>query len=204
MSKVILIGGFSEIIELCESAGITISGIIDNKLKNKYYGYKIIGTDNDAHSMIKKIKNNDFIITPDMPELRVKLFEKYNKYKLNFINLISKKAFISKTVKIGKGIVIQSFVNVSSNTILGSFIKINTYANVMHDTIIGDFTTIAPNAVILGRVKIGQKCYIGSNSTILPHIKIGNNVIVGAGAVVTKNVKDNSIIVGNPARKLMK
>lgn len=45
---------------------------------------------------------------------------------------------------------------------------------------------------------------IGSNATIMCGIEIGENAIVGAGSVVTKNVEPNSIVVGNPARKIKK
>jgi len=31
---------------------------------------------------------------------------------------------------------------------------------------------------------------------------VGEKAIVGAGAVVTKNIKANSIVVGNPAKRL--
>jgi acetyltransferase-like isoleucine patch superfamily enzyme len=49
-------------------------------------------------------------------------------------------------------------------------------------------------------VKAGAS--IGSGSTILCGITIGENAIVGAGSVVTKDVPANTIVVGNPAKKL--
>jgi acetyltransferase-like isoleucine patch superfamily enzyme len=45
---------------------------------------------------------------------------------------------------------------------------------------------------------------VGSNATIMCGIEIGENAIIGAGSVVTKNVEPNSIVVGNPARKIKK
>lgn len=45
---------------------------------------------------------------------------------------------------------------------------------------------------------------VGSNATIMCGIEIGENAIIGAGSVVTKNVEPNSIVVGNPARKINK
>ena len=45
---------------------------------------------------------------------------------------------------------------------------------------------------------------LGANCVILPgrHLKAGT--IVGAGAVVTKDTEENDIVIGNPARFLMK
>ena len=51
--------------------------------------------------------------------------------------------------------------------------------------------------------------YVGSGAIIKngkpeKKIIIGKNSIIGAGAVVTKNVKPNSVVVGNPAKKIIK
>jgi acetyltransferase-like isoleucine patch superfamily enzyme len=43
---------------------------------------------------------------------------------------------------------------------------------------------------------------IGSNATLLCGITIGENALVGAGAVVTKDVASNTIVAGNPAKKI--
>lgn len=54
----------------------------------------------------------------------------------------------------------------------------------------------------LGGPVVKSLARIGANATILPGIIIGRNSLVGAGSVVTKNVPDNSVVVGNPARKI--
>ncbi len=53
-----------------------------------------------------------------------------------------------------------------------------------------------------GSIIIGKNCWLGANAIILPGVRLGNNVIVGAGAVVTHDFPSNSIIVGNPGRKI--
>lgn len=54
----------------------------------------------------------------------------------------------------------------------------------------------------LGGAVVKTLARIGANSTILPGITIGENSLVGAGSVVTRDVPDNSIVAGNPARKI--
>ena len=198
--EIILVGGFHEIIELCEEIGYKIIGIIDNNLKETYWGYPIIGTDDMIKNLTRKYKNIPLVITPDLTSTRKKLFLEYSKYGFEFETIISPMARISKSSIIGAGAIIQHQVNVSSNVRIGIFAKLNVGCNIMHDSTIGNFVTIAPNAVILGRVNIGDSTYIGANSTILPGKSIGENVIVGAGAVVTKNFDSNSIIKGIPAK----
>jgi carbonic anhydrase/acetyltransferase-like protein (isoleucine patch superfamily) len=53
-----------------------------------------------------------------------------------------------------------------------------------------------------GRITIGDDVFIGSNSIILPGVTIGSRVVIGAGSVVTRDVPDNSVVVGNPAKRL--
>lgn len=54
----------------------------------------------------------------------------------------------------------------------------------------------------IGKIVIGNNVFIGANSTILPNVYIGNNVIIGANSVVCKNIESNSVVAGNPAKKI--
>ena len=199
-TDVIIVGGFHEIIELCEECGLNVVGIIDNELKDSYCGVPIIGKDEDAERLFSKYGNCKVIITPDSPKVREKLVDLYKTIGYEFATVISPLAHISKYAEIGEGTVIQSGANVSAATKIGRFCKLNSCCNVMHDNVISDYTTIAPNAVLLGRVTTGKKSYIGANSTILPNISIGEGSTVGAGAVVTRNVDAYIIVKGVPAK----
>ena len=49
---------------------------------------------------------------------------------------------------------------------------------------------------------IEDGCFIGIGAIVLMGCRIGQNSIVGAGAVVTQNVPPDSVVAGNPARKI--
>ena len=51
-------------------------------------------------------------------------------------------------------------------------------------------------------VKIEDDCWIGGGVLIMPSITVGRGSIIGAGSVVTKDVDENTIVAGNPARKM--
>ncbi|MBR1748194.1 MAG: acyltransferase [Bacilli bacterium] len=51
-------------------------------------------------------------------------------------------------------------------------------------------------------IEIMDNVFIGCNTTILGNVKIGPNVVIGAGSVITKDVEPNSVVVGNPAKKI--
>jgi|WetSurMetagenome_2_1015567.scaffolds.fasta_scaffold05145_6 acetyltransferase-like isoleucine patch superfamily enzyme len=75
---------------------------------------------------------------------------------------------------------------------------------ITHDGAIWSFLNDFPNADVFGMVKIGNNVFIGDNCTILPNTTIGDNCVVGAGSVVRGKFPENSVIIGNPAKIVMK
>ncbi len=152
-NKVILltVGGFHEIIELCEAANIEVVGIIDEALQAEYMGYRVLGKDSEAAKVFDGYPEIPIAITPDSPAVRKRLSIYYSEIGFKFISLIHPDSAISKHSRIGHGTVIQRGAHISSNTTVGNFVKVNTRANITHDVQIGDFATIAPSAVILSR-----------------------------------------------------
>ena len=200
-NKIILIGYFQQIIELCEEENITIVGIIDNKVVHDL-SYPILGTDKDAPGIFTIYGNIPILVTPDNPLLKQKLIKYYGDIGFQIGNLISKKAKISPSAKIGsKNLVIYPDVRVSTNAEICDYVRLHSGCSIDHDTTIGEYSNIAPYAVILGRVTIGKLCYIGANATVLPNLRIGNYSTLGAGAVLTKNIEEGEVWVGNPAKK---
>jgi len=52
--------------------------------------------------------------------------------------------------------------------------------------------------------EIGEDVFIGSDTMLVAPLKVGNRSRTGAGSVVTKDVKDDSLVVGMPARAIRK
>lgn len=200
MKEIIIVGGFSEVIELCERCKYKIIGIIDREKTNSDNKYRYLGPDTNGREIFNKYPTVPVVIAPDNPQIRDRLAAMYRNIGFKFESIISPNAIISPTAHIGEGCIVQSFCNVSSNTRIGNFVKMNTFSNVMHDCAIGDFTTIAPNAVLLGHVSVGRGAYIGANSTVIERNIIGENTVIGAGAVVNKDIQSNSVAVGIPAK----
>jgi acetyltransferase-like isoleucine patch superfamily enzyme len=81
---------------------------------------------------------------------------------------------------------------------------------------IGDSTIIGPQTIIfdmdghgiddapikVASIKIGSHVWIGARVIILKGVTIGDYSIIGAGSIVTKNVESNTIVAGNPAKKI--
>lgn len=75
---------------------------------------------------------------------------------------------------------------------------------ITHDGGVWTFRKKYPEMDCFGRIIIGDNCFIGLDSIILPNTIIGNNCVIGAGSVVRGTIPDNSVIMGNPAKVIMK
>lgn len=118
-------------------------------------------------------------------------------------------AIIGTDVEIGAGAVFCAFSTVTASVRIGSHFQCNIYSYVAHDCIIGDYVTFAPKVCCNGNVHIGNGAYIGTGAILKQGtpdnpLIIGEDAIVGMGAVVTKNVAPGAVVVGNPARPLVR
>ena len=72
----------------------------------------------------------------------------------------------------------------------------------LYQALIGCNKIPKKNPKVTGKVIIGENALVGVDCIILPSVIVGKNAIVGAGSVVTKDVPENTIVAGNPARKI--
>lgn len=201
----ILIGGgghCKSVIEVAESAGYEIKGILDmpdEVGKEVLPGHKVIGTDDEIPQYVEEC---DFIITVGFiknPALRIKLYNKVKAAGGRLATIIASTAHVSKYAELGEGTVImhQAFVNAGAK--IGDNCIINTFVNIEHDAEVGNQCHISTGTMVNGECKIGENCFIGSQSVCANCIEIASDIIVGAGSVVLKSIRVKGIYAGNPA-----
>lgn len=128
---------------------------------------------------------------------------------VSFLDIRASNVIVFDDVVISEGSIISPFVTLASNIKIGKHFHANLYSYVEHDCIIGDFVTFAPGVKCNGNVLIEDHVYIGAGAVIkqgLPGgpLRIGRGAVIGMGAVVTKSIAPNSVVVGNPARAIIK
>ena len=201
----ILIGGgghCKSVIEVAESAGYEIKGILDmpdEVGKEVLPGHQVIGTDAEIPQYVEEC---DFVITVGFiknPALRIKLYNKVKAAGGRLATIIASTAHVSKYAELGEGTVImhQAFVNAGAK--IGDNCIINTFVNIEHDAEVGNQCHISTGTMVNGECKIGENCFIGSQSVCANCIEIASDIIVGAGSVVRKSIRVKGIYAGNPA-----
>lgn len=129
--------------------------------------------------------------------------ELYRSYQNeNIISIVSNRAYLSKTSKIGRGCFIGNHCHIGPEADVGANTIINTAAVVEHEVVIGKSCHIGPNATISGRCKIGDLVFIGVGATVKDSVSICSGVTVGAGGVVVKDIVEPGTYIGCPARRI--
>ena len=88
-------------------------------------------------------------------------------------------------------------IRIGSHCTITSNVKL-----IVHDGAGWLFTDEIPGLQKFGTIEIMDNCFIGIGATILPDVTIGPNSIVGACSVVTKDVPPDTVVAGNPAKKI--
>lgn len=119
---------------------------------------------------------------------------------------IRESSIIGNNVRIGtssdvqKECIIEDYVSLHSNVFVGENSVIKNFAWIFPHVILTNDPT--PPSETLTGVIIEAYAAVAAGSIILPGIKIGEESLVGAGSVVTKNVEKETVVVGNPAKKI--
>ena len=201
----ILIGGgghCKSVIEVAESAGYEIKGILDmpdEVGKEVLPGHKVIGTDDEIPQYVEEC---DFIITVGFiknPALRIKLYNKVKAAGGRLATIMASTAHVSKYAELGEGTVIMHHAFVNAGAKIGDNCIINTFVNIEHDAEVGNQCHISTGTMVNGECKIGENSFIGSQSVCANCIEIASDIIVGAGSVVRKSIRVKGIYAGNPA-----
>lgn len=121
---------------------------------------------------------------------------------VTFETIIAWGGYIGPYTEIGKGCVFYGGVTISVNCKIGDGVLMNQMVNIGHDVTIGDFTSIMPTTGISGNCKIGSEVNIGGHAFIIPGKKVGDGATIAAGSIVFSNVKENSTVLGNPAKRM--
>lgn len=178
-----------------------VLGFIDDdpkKVGEIINGFSVLGNlsyalQNKSAALVIAIGNN---------EIRKKIYEKAVQGGMKVAGATHPKSVISRSAKIGKGVVIMAGVVINSSAVIEDGVVVNTGATVDHDCHLKEFSHIWPGAHLAGTVNVGKFSYIGTGAAVIQNITIGDHVMIGAGSVVIADVPSNVTVVGVPAKTI--
>lgn len=207
--EIVLIGGGGHCkacIDVIETDGqYQIVGIVDRRelIGNDVLGYKVQWNDDDLEDLLSLYTY--FFITIGQVDTgcnRWKIFNKIKQARKLIPAIVSPKAYVSKSARIGSGTVVMHNAIINASAIVQDNCIINTSAIVEHDSVVHSNSHISTGAIINGNVNVGNNCMIGSGATILQNVKIDNDIVVGAKALVNRPLTQEGTYVGIPAQRI--
>ena len=207
--KIIVWGGTGHcrvLAELFECHDETISAVVDNrKIESPLQGVPMLHGLSGLNKWLMDNAADDvsyfaIAIGGDKGRDRLEILAALKSERMRPLTLIHPAAYCARNARIGEASQILANATISTNVNVGAASIINTAASVDHDVRIGAGVHIGPGACLAGEIVVDDHAFIGTGAVILPRIHIGKGSVIGAGAVVTKDVRENTIVVGNPAR----
>jgi sugar O-acyltransferase (sialic acid O-acetyltransferase NeuD family) len=197
MKNIALIGGggfSSEVADIAIQNGFNVLGYTD-KIKTAS-SLKYLGTEDDYF----KIHNPEDFIFPSFAAVNRKGLAKraldLEKYKnLKIPSLVSKFAYVSDSVKIGKGVLVSHGVIINPESDIQDFSIINCRSTIGHNVTISEFSIISGHVFIGGSSFIGSRTLIGPGANIMHATRVGNDVVVSIGACVARKIPDGKTII---------
>lgn len=191
-------GGHGKVVlDILLESGISVSGFLDDDKKifgRDIMGFKVLGDMSFAKNTSKialGIGNN---------KIRSRVFCEAKKKGIDVISAIHPKSVISRSVKMGEGVVVMAGAVINPYAVLSEGVVVNTGASVDHDCRLKRFCQIWPGANLAGNVKVGDFSYVGTGAAVIQNINIGKDVMIGAGAAVISDIPDRATAVGVPAK----
>ena len=144
-------------------------------------------------TILKKLKNEDvfgFIVGVGERFKRELAFYEGISSGLIPINAISRNALIEPTVKIGKGVIINSGVTLSHNVNILDNCLIEPGVIMDINTVIGDNCNIGARSIISGECEISRNVDIGKGVIVDPKVNIGKNQTIAINEHIIKSLPD--------------
>jgi sugar O-acyltransferase (sialic acid O-acetyltransferase NeuD family) len=206
LKKPVAVVGYSGhsyvIIDILLNAGRIVTAYCDSSEKEKNpYHLNYLGTE---MAVLDSLRSYDYFIGVGHNGIRRKVQEALVNILGQPINAIHPTAVVSASVEMKYGVMISANATLNPLVTLGHGVICNTSCSIDHECAIDDFAHVGPGAVLCGNVKIGAGTFVGANAVVKQGVSIGKNVTIGAGTVVIRDIPDNTIVVGNPQRVLVK
>jgi sugar O-acyltransferase (sialic acid O-acetyltransferase NeuD family) len=179
----------------------SIVGFVDDdatKQGQVIAGYPVLG----SLDLLQEYSGKGYAVAVGIafPKVKYKILERITNLDFAFPNFISKKAWLSNEVVVGKGSIIYPGVAINYETLIGDFVVMNMNCAIGHNCIIRSYTSLAPGVNLGGFTILHEAVDFGIGAATKQNIVVHQNTIVGGQAMLTHNISANEVVVGVPGK----
>jgi len=161
----------------------------------EFAGHPILGFVEDMDNLLERHPDAMLVADNEFPKSITAPVERW-------ATIIDPSCYIHPTARIGRGCVIYPHCFVGLNATIGDRVFLLGGCTINHDDVLEDNVVGASKATLAGYVHVETGVYLGQSCTVRQFLRVGHHALIGMGAVVVKDVESDSIMIGNPARKM--
>ena len=194
------VGGFLALNQELFKESYRIIGFLDddlNKIGKEFWSIPVLGSLDE----IQNFTQAAIAIGISKPLIKRNIIERIGE-NLFFPSFVSKNAWISNRVQIGKGVIIYPNVSINHESKIDDFTVINMNCAIGHDSRLGRCASLAPGVNLGGFTKIGPYAEIGIGSSTIQQTEVGEGAIIGGQTMLVNNADSYSTYIGVPGKKI--
>lgn len=187
-----------------EFGSYEIVGFLDDDISKRgknSYGHQVIGTV-DSIEKLSEERDLSVVVAISSPIVKASIISRLAGFDLDFPTFVARNAWLSKSVSIGKGVVIYPGVSINYETTISDFVTINMNCAVGHNCEIARYVTLAPGVNLGGFTIIEEEANLGIGVSTRQNVRIGKSAVIGGQSMVVNNVSGGAVAVGIPAREI--
>ncbi|MFZ1825918.1 MAG: acetyltransferase [Chitinophagales bacterium] len=169
----------------------------ENKLGKEFYGLKVIGNVEHLFTMHKDVA---VAIGISYPTAKRKVFDKIKNNGNPFPSFVANKAWLSKGVSVGKGVILYPGVSINYESVIEDFVIMNMNCAIGHNCTVSKFSSLAPGVNLAGFTYIEESVDVGIGVSTKQNIRIGKHSVIGGQTMIINDVLPESKMVGVPGK----
>lgn len=194
-------------IDLCKACGYHISGLYhydDTRTGQTDHGYPVLGSFDDLFA--QDIRGRNVALSQGDNAIRADLFGRLKDAGANIPTLIHPSAQVSRFATLAEGAVVHINTVIHPDVEIGENTVLSDNVSVSHSTKLGKNCYVALGAMIGAYITIEDNVFIGIGANLISGKvpSVGNHAYIAAGALITKSVPAGALMVGAPAKQIVK